>query len=189
MAVLLNSKNVRWRRNFDLAHELFHLLTWPIFRSAQAETRATPDPKEERFATCFAGNLLMPTDATRAAVNAVIRDGKIAFADMFDIARQFDVSVEALIWRMAFLKYVKYDDAPDIIDRYKRVSAMWEGTREHDDPPLRPARFRALAIRALQQGEVSLGRFAEYLGVSRREARAMMEQDARGDEEVQVTSA
>ena len=189
VAVLLNYKNARWRRNFDLAHELFHLLTWPIFRGAQPETRATPDPKEERFATCFAGNLLMPTDATRTAVNDVIKDGKIPFADMFDIARQFDVSVEALIWRMAFLKYFNYDDAPAIIDRYKRVSDMWEGTRVHDDPPMRPPRFRALAIRALRQGEVSLGRFAEYLGISRREARVMVEQDARGDEEVQITAA
>lgn len=189
VAVLLNSRNVRWRRNFDLAHELFHLLTWLIFRGTQTETRATPAPKEEQFATCFAGNLLMPTDATRAAVNEVIKEGKIAFADMFDIARQFDVSVEALIWRMAFLRYFNHDDAPKIIDRYKRVSDMWEGNRVHDDPPMRPPRFRALAIRALRQGEVSLGRFAEYLGISRREARAMMDQDARGDEEVQITTA
>src|SRR5437667_79397 len=33
-AILLNAKNVRWRRNFDSAHELFHLLTWKTFRSA-----------------------------------------------------------------------------------------------------------------------------------------------------------
>lgn len=189
VAVLLNSKNVRWRRNFDLAHELFHLLTWPIFRGTQAETRTTPDPSEERFATCFAGNLLMPTDATRAAVNTVIKEDKIEFADMFDIARQFDVSVEALIWRMAFLKYFNYDDAPAIIERYKRVADMWEGKRVADDPPLRPPRFRALAIRALRQGEISLGRFAEYLEISRRDARVMMEQDARGDEEIQITAA
>ncbi len=189
VGILLNSKNVRWRRNFDLAHELFHLLTWPIFRGEQADTRTTPDPKEERSATCFAGNLLMPTDATRSAVNGVIKEGKIAFADMFGIARQFDVSVEALIWRMAFLKYFAYDDAAEIIGRYKRVSSMWEGNRVHDDPPPLPPRFRALAIRALQQGEISIGRFAEYLHITRREAQAIMEQDARGDEEVQITPA
>jgi XRE family transcriptional regulator, fatty acid utilization regulator len=188
-AILLNSRNVRWRRNFDLAHELFHLLTWPIFRGMQAETRTTADPREEKFATCFAGNLLMPTDAIRAAVNAVSKADKIDFADMFDVARQFDVSVEALIYRMAFLRYFEYDDAPAIIERYKRVSAMWEGRREHDDPPARPPRFRALAIRALRLGEISLGRFAEYLEMSRREAREMMGQDASGDEEIQITPA
>jgi Zn-dependent peptidase ImmA (M78 family)/transcriptional regulator with XRE-family HTH domain len=189
VAVLLNANNVRWRRNFSLAHELFHLLTWPVFRKRQSESRVTADPKEEKLATCFAGNLLMPTDATRTAINKVANEDKISFADMFDIARQFDVSVEALVWRMAFLKYFNYDDAPDIISRYKAVAALWEGKRVHDDPPIRPPRFRALAIRALRQGEVSLGRFAEYLGISRREARAMMEQDARGDEEVQITTA
>jgi hypothetical protein len=99
------------------------------------------------------------------------------------------LSVEALIWRMAFLKYINYDDAPAIIERYKRVADMWEGKRVADDPPLRPPRFRALAIRALRQGEISLGRFAEYLEISRRDARVMMEQDARGDEEIQITAA
>lgn len=188
-AVLLNAKNVRWRRNFDLAHELFHLLTWSVFRTGADGADAKPTETEEKFATCFASNLLLPTDSVRAALNEAIKDGKIAFGDMFDIARQFDTSVAALIWRMAFLKYISYDDAPAIIDRYDRVSAVWEGKRVHDDPPVRPARFRALAIRALRNGEFSLGRCAEYLGVTRREAGAFLEQDSQEDEEVNVTAA
>ena len=57
-AVLLNSRNVSWRRNYDLAHELFHLLTWSIFRVKSRE----PSENEERLANFFASTLLMPED-------------------------------------------------------------------------------------------------------------------------------
>jgi predicted HTH domain antitoxin len=36
-----------------------------------------------------------------------------------------------------------------------------------------PERYRALALRALREGELSVGRAAEYLGVSRQEAMAL----------------
>jgi len=61
-AILLNSKNVRWRRNFDLAHELFHLLTWKIFRKPGEESFTEASALEENLATCFAHNLLMPQE-------------------------------------------------------------------------------------------------------------------------------
>ncbi len=50
-AILLNSNNIRWRRNFDLAHELFHLLTWNIFR--QGDSLKESSEQEEKFANPF----------------------------------------------------------------------------------------------------------------------------------------
>ena len=89
-AVLLNARNVRWRRNFDLAHELFHLLTWNVFKpSADAQKRAV---REEQLADCFASNLLMPEESVRASVNARMRDHKLPVDAAFEIARQFYVS-------------------------------------------------------------------------------------------------
>lgn len=67
-AVLLNSHNARWRRNFDLAHELFHLLTWKIFRHDDSAEEVEPSDLEEKLATCFARNLLMPQEALKCAV-------------------------------------------------------------------------------------------------------------------------
>ena len=29
--ILINVKDAPWRRNFDLAHELFHIITWNVF--------------------------------------------------------------------------------------------------------------------------------------------------------------
>lgn len=187
-AVLLNARNVRWRRNFDLAHELFHLLTWTVFRKANG-IPVRPDDWEEKLATCFASNLLMPNQVTRLAIQDRIQNDMITFEDMSDIARQFDVSVDALCWRMSFLRFFTADQVPGVIERYRQVAPPRVDDRESDELPRRPARFEALARKAIRRGEISTGRFAEYLGVSRREALRFVEQEALGDEEVQVSAA
>ncbi len=187
-AVLLNANNVRWRRNFDLAHELFHLLTWGVFRTASDEDRIVAPEREERLATCFASNLLMPADVTRLAVNDAIKDDKIGFDGLFAVARQFDVSVEALLWRIHFLYRRDEADTQKDIERYKLFAAAWED-REHDNPHERPARFVALAIKAFRQGQVSQGRFAEYMGITRRQAMKFAGQEALDNEEVAIPPA
>lgn len=189
-AILLNSRAVRWRRNFDLAHELFHILTWQVFRTAVTGADTTPSEQEEKYATCFAGNLLMPVDTVRPAIEDRIKDGRIAFKDLFDIARQFDVSVESLFWRMKFLYNTRSEeDTRRDIERYQAVGRIWEADRERDEPPSRPLRFRALAITALREGKISQGKFAEYLGISRREAMRFVEQEALDNEEVAIPPA
>lgn len=187
-AVLLNAQHVPWRRNFDLAHELFHLLTWHIFRQGVAGNGVEASANEEKLATCFARNLLMPEGAFREAVDGEIsEEGKLGFRQVFEIARQFDVSVEAALWQLRFVYRIPSDKVQDYVDQWTSQINFWEN-REYDNPPERPLRFRALATQALRQGAMSAGRFAEYLGVSRREAMEVVEQEAVEDAEVEVTS-
>ena len=82
-AVLLNAKNARWRRNFDLAHELFHLLTWNVFNPASGSSTERP-AREEQLADRFASNLLMPEESVRASVNAPMLDHKLPVDAVFD---------------------------------------------------------------------------------------------------------
>jgi len=49
--------------------------------------------------------------------------------------------------------------------------------RPYDEPPQRPARFVSLALTALREGELSIGRFAEYVGTTRQRAMALPEQE------------
>ena len=49
-----------------------------------------------------------------------------------------------------------------------------------EPPPVRPARFVELAIRAYRQGDLAIGKLAEYLGISRYEA---MKRFLDGDEQ------
>ena len=44
-------------------------------------------------------------------------------------------------------------------------------------------------MKALRHGEMALGRFAEYLGISRQQAAKYVEQEAQDDEEVRLAPA
>lgn len=188
-AILLNAGSVRWRRNFDLAHELFHLLTWGIFRSgggASAEASA----EEEKLATCFSRNLLMPPEAFRTEITRRLRGGRASFDDLFEVARQFDVSIESLLWHFHFLYRTPGESAQtqDDIERAKACRPLLD-KRPTDKPPVWPARYHDLAVKALRRGEMSVGRFAEYLDISRRRAMEYVEQEVPPDGEIQVSPA
>lgn len=185
-AILLNSKNAPWRRTFDLAHELFHLLTWKIFRKSETGTVSDTSDQEEKLATCFARNLLMPQEPLRIACGHHSGDFRnVSFDDFFEIARQFDVSVEALIWQMTFVFNLDKGWAQAKIEHVKPRISYWE-KRQHDDPPIRPVRFEALAFEALQNGFISTGRYAEYVGITRREAMRLFEQEALDDAKAEI---
>jgi len=186
-AILLNSNNIRWRRNFDLAHELFHLLTWKIFRTPEEQSFAEASAQEEKFATCFARNLLMPQEPLRIAIDSQLgAKTSLTFDDLFEVARQFDVSVEALLWQMSFVFNRQKEWVSENLNKLRGQIAFWD-QRQTDTLPLRPLRFEALAAEALRKGFLSTGRYAEYLGITRREAMRQVEQEVPDDAEVEIT--
>lgn len=191
-AVLLNANNVQWRRNYDLAHELFHLLTWPVFHPTSTGSVVSSDI-EESLANCFASSLLMPIEPFRTAINARMQDGKISFESLFDIAREFDVSIDSLMWRMHFVYSLgksRSEQTKQEIEKAKLLMPLLQvEEREDHEPRELPARYHALAIKALRRGEMSIGRFAEYLNISRHEAVRFVEQEAQNCEEVQLAPA
>jgi Zn-dependent peptidase ImmA (M78 family)/transcriptional regulator with XRE-family HTH domain len=187
-AVLLNSNNPRWRRHFDLAHELFHLLTWDLLRPASTAAAGTWSESDEKLADAFAASLLLPAESVRQAVTQRAREGKLSLASVFEIARLFDVSVESTIWRIHVIR----GGTPETntktkaaIKKAKQVAPEYE-TRSDTPPPGRPARFVALAQLALRRGELSAGRYAEYVGVSRQQALRLVEQEHGDDEALEL---
>ena len=166
--ILLNRRCSRWRRNHDLAHELFHLLTWGRFK--HSEEVCEPSEQEEKFATCFAGNLLLPEGEVRMAISKVAdKEGRIPFSKLDKIAREFDVSLESLLWRMHFLFNTEEEKTKSLVDKARDyVKTVPRG--DSNEPALLPERYRSLAIKALQEGEISLGRFAKFMKITRRDA-------------------
>lgn len=191
--VLLNRSNARWRRNHDLAHELFHLLTWDVFRSSPQPTAAAwvPGEREERLATCFARNLLMPPEATGTAIRRRARGDVLPVEAVYDIARQFDVSVESLLWQVHFLQNRGRAGEQRTQREIQRAVALRPlmAERRETPPPVWPARYHALGVKALRLGEISIGRFAEYLDISRQEAMRYVECEVRDDDQTQVAPA
>ena len=169
-AILLNRNRTcaPWRRNHDLAHELFHLLTWEYFK--HAEGVCEPTKQEEKFATCFAVNLLLPVEPVRQAIYEVADDkGQLSYDLLDDIARKFAVSLESLIWRMHYLFNYKESATSGYLEAAKEYVQTVH--RKYDPLPADlPERYRSLAIKAFRNGDISKGRFAKLMKISRMDA-------------------
>jgi len=188
-AILLNRRNKLWRRNFDLAHELFHLLTWGIFRTGAPES-TEPSQVEEKFANGFASRLLLPTDSVKNKIDSASgQDGKVSFEALDEIAREFGVSLDSLLWRMLYL----YNKSVEEIERYIEHAnklRMTRPLRESDKPDRLPERYCSLAIRALNEGKLSLMQFAKYMDMSYRQAREYLTEDEDfKDEKISISLA
>ena len=65
-AVLIACREVAGRRHFDLAHELFHILTWDAMPPEHSEAaRETGGNRAEQLANNFAAAVLMPAASLR----------------------------------------------------------------------------------------------------------------------------
>ena len=192
-AIILNPDNKRWRRNFDLAHELFHLLTWDVFRHDAGETSSIAGEWEEKWAQCFAANILMPEDVLKGVIERQRKGKDLTVTMLTDIARLFDVSIDALVWRI----HKVYNWGPEraehsgeLIEKAKKAEARLGQRRLDTKPSDWPERYKELAIRALNEGLISVGRFAEYLEISRNEAQKYIEQsEDSSDEEISFSPA
>lgn len=158
-AILVNSREAPWRRNYDIAHELFHLLTWN-----DAESDDCPDEATEQFANAFASHLLLPADTVSVEIDDIIDDGKIAFVDMIELARKFDVSTSALLWRLRSLRYLNPEVVEQVLenptfrslDKTTMTPHWWE-------PPDLPEKYVRIAFLAYMKGNLSKSKLAEHL--------------------------
>ena len=188
-ATLLNKDSKLWVRNFDLAHELFHLLTWRIFNHNDIE-HVEPSNFEEQLANAFASKLLLPTDPVKKRIeNAITNDRRIRTETLDEIAREFGVSLEALMWRLVSL----YDKNPADIEKWieqTKNTPSCRVKRDSDLPDELPERYCSLAIRALREGRLSLIKFAKYIRISYKQARDYLAEDKDfTDEEASIVIA
>lgn len=166
-AVLINARHAPWRRNYSLAHELFHLVTWhsipPELRSADPERWSWV----ERAAQVFAATLLLPADTVCAEFDARVEGGVIKYVDLIELARDFDVSTEALLWRLVHLGRLAESEAQRVLED-PQFKDLDRGTMAERwcEPLVPPERFVRLAFLAYQKGKLSRSRLAKLLGTS-----------------------
>lgn len=165
--ILVNAADAPWRRNFDIAHELYHLLTWDVTPSQPVEDGSKSF--DEKLADCFASVLLLPSDSVRDECKRRIHDGRLAYADVVTIARGFGVSTEALLWRLKGLNVVTRDAVRNALaDNNLKQADRAERRKDHGQWPTRHStRFVSLAFECLQNGTLSRGRFAELMNIRR----------------------
>lgn len=167
LTILVNRHESLGRRHFDIAHELFHLLTWDAMKPDRVEPQETPRGKGnrvEKLADNFAGALLMPADVMRRRWE---QRGDIEIHDWLNsFATSLRVSSSALRWRMVGLGLLSKADAEAVDDR--RLAA--NGGQESAATPLLFGReFISRVHGAVEEGHLSLRRAVQLLGVTARE--------------------
>ena len=185
-AILLNARNKQWRRSYDLAHELFHILTWHVLRP----TNKVESKYENKLANAFASRLLMPEETIKDRVKASVNDkGQISLDRLDDIAREFDVSLPALIYRIATIFKFRKEDTENYLDAAERY-VQFLRPRPSYEPNKLPERYCDLAQRALIEGKLSLMQFAKYMGISYKKAREYLAEDEDfKDEKISISVA
>ncbi len=166
-AIMMNSSEPPWRRNYNFAHELFHLLTWESLPPEFLIEDAARFDLFEKYANAFASALLLPADPIMNEFDARAKDNSISYSDLVDIARIFDVSTEALLFRLLNLKrFSKIEVEKTLKDENFREIDRSSMSGHWRDPSPMPERYVRLAFLAYRKGKVTRARLAEYLGTS-----------------------
>lgn len=159
--IMVNRDEVSFRRNFDLGHELFHIMTWEEMppEKNDAILADSKKPKVEKLADAFTAGLLMPFEVVQTrwrsrAPSAPLREWII------ENARELHVSGQALYWRLLNTGLLGKAEA-DAIDPESLSRS------EDTDPGGKPNLYNADFVRrlhsVLQQGRVTARKAAELL--------------------------
>lgn len=164
-AILINRKEPEGRRHYDLAHELFHLLTWEQMPPEHTETdtpRGTKAKRIEQLADNFAAALLMPERVLLPRWRE--RGEREIHKWLNSTASDFLVTAKALKWRLTNLGWLTKVDLSKIND----AKLTFNG-RPKDQQPL-PDLFSTEFVQrlhtALAKGQLSVRRAAEILDLT-----------------------
>lgn len=160
LCVLISSSEPAWRQHFSLAHELFHIITWSEQLLNQVSSNQKLWDHNESLANAFAAGLLVPTEALHHEIRQL---PKLNDAGIVSIARQFGVSLEALLWRMANLSIIKKETAQKSLKNEQMKLLDRQSLVGVQVPLYLSNRFVRLAYVAYENGEISRGRLAKIL--------------------------
>ena len=104
-AVLIARGEVAGRRSFDLAHELFHILTWDAMPPEHVEYASDfGGNRVEQLANDFAAAVLMPAKALESYDGWAQLDMEGLIAQLNHMADELRVTSSALRWRLVALR-------------------------------------------------------------------------------------
>lgn len=165
-AILLNKSDRPWRKTFDIAHELFHLITWNVYPPESVyDDEEKGKSKPEQYADTFASTLLMPEKSVKDEITWRKRERDLNFIDYVEIAAKFRISIQALTWRLQNLGIFSEKDMEEI-RAHPKISELNKlmRTKEPDIPEL-PEIYVNQALKTYLNGRISKLKLADYLDV------------------------
>jgi transcriptional regulator with XRE-family HTH domain/Zn-dependent peptidase ImmA (M78 family) len=164
-AVLINRHEVAGRRHFDLAHELFHVLTWDAMPPQRLEDASeTGGNRVEQLANSFASAVLMPLPVLDRFGDWSGLPTAELVARLNAAAQELQVTSSALKWRLVALDRLKQSVARTIPDAALRNN----GPAKIDDvaQPLFSRPFMEVINLAIDAGRLSMRRAAGLLDLT-----------------------
>lgn len=164
-AVLIARGETAGRRHFDLAHELFHVLTWEAMPPKHVEEAVeTGGDRVEQLANNFAAALLMPSEVM-ARFGSWGSLGADALVDQLNrVASALRVTSSALRWRLVALDELPATRAREIPESLLRNNGGMAVESVEPTPYSRP--FAEVLGMAIRQGRVSARRAAALIDAS-----------------------
>jgi Zn-dependent peptidase ImmA (M78 family)/transcriptional regulator with XRE-family HTH domain len=156
--IFINRNEALSRQNFDLGHELFHLLTWEKMPPERLDLPGTRTPVE-RLADSFTAGLLMPAQAIKARWAKRVATTPLATWLRLNAA-ELRVSPVALYWRAVNLDLIAKETM-----NAKALAGVAEAAAE-SRPNLYSADFVARLHKVLDRGYVSVRKAAALLDCS-----------------------
>ena len=156
--VLIARGEVAGRRNFDLAHELFHILTWEAMPPEHVENALeTGGGRVEQLANSFAAAVLMPKATLRKYEDWEHLDMENLISRLNHVAEELEVTSSALRWRLVGLRQLTAKKARAVPE-----TALRHNGREPSAelPPLFSVPFLAVISQAIDRGFLSVRRAA-----------------------------
>lgn len=175
----INLDHYEERRRWSMAHGYLHFLAHRRKPVVDFEGQYQRIPESERLAEAFPKYFLMPTSGLLRRFNDMYRThNKFTPTNLFTLAHYYGVSIEALIYRLEEMRLLPSSTWERLRDRGLKVRKVQqelglENIQQLTD--IAPIHYQHLAIEALDQGLITEGRFADFLGVDRLEARRIAE--------------
>lgn len=157
--ILINRNETEARRFYDLAHELFHALTWDAMQPDHRESNSIEDRNKkkriEQLADNFAAALLMPS----ASIDKLIDRNRLDdIAHLCEVAALLRVAPVALSWRLFNLKLIGENSRRNLSSAKQRPSVS--------GPPKRfSTTFVRMLHEALENGRLSARKAAKAMGL------------------------
>ncbi len=171
--IMLNEKDAPWRQMFDLAHELFHLITWSPSLFEQLQTQPELFQKNEKLADAFAAALLMPAQM----IDLDVRGNKLSYSFIVALAGKYHVSKQAMLFRLRYLKFISSESVDKALsdpDFLKLDHTTFKQSFEFI--PSFGNRFIRFAYLAYEKGRVSKARLSQILNIKLRDLDQYLEE-------------
>jgi Zn-dependent peptidase ImmA (M78 family)/DNA-binding XRE family transcriptional regulator len=177
--IAINSRHPEERRRWSLAHEYLHFLVHRRKTIVDFDDQYQRKPESEKLADTFPNYFLMPTSDLLKRFNDMYSShGKFTPTNLFTLAHHYGVSVEALVYRAETIKLLPLGTWDRLKSRGLKVRKAQQEMGLNpilERADMAPIHYQYLAIEALDQGLITEGRFSDFLGVDRLDARRIAE--------------